>query len=190
MDIKRANISENDTDFRTSGCGSVCNQVVPPDPKVHKLATRSTCMKVWWISNKLVTPKSICLPTFCFYRESASQSDERQVYVGHNNTSVAFPTKIHPVIENAYTRSNFHSPISKSFNRPKPKLTLIVSELNTSLSSMEGVWQQYSAEGLSDQTIDFLESSWRLGILLHYKTGWRKWCSWCLSKKLIPFLQV
>ena len=56
MDIKKANISETDTGFRTSGCGSVCIQVVPADPKVHKLATGSTCMGGGCISNKLDSP--------------------------------------------------------------------------------------------------------------------------------------
>ena len=71
MDIKQTNISETDTGFRSSGCGSFCMQVVPPDPKVHKLATRSTCMDGGGISNTLDTPKSIRLPTFCSYRENA-----------------------------------------------------------------------------------------------------------------------
>ena len=178
MDIKQANISETDTGFRASGCGSVCIQVVPPDPKVRKLATKSTCIDDGCISNELDTTKSsIFLPTFCSYREGVSQSNEGQVYIDHNNTSVAFPTMVHPVTENVYIRSNFHSPISKSFDRPKPKPTHIVSESNISLSGMEGIRQQYSAEGLSDQTIDLLESSRRPSRLHHYKTGWRKWGS-------------
>ena len=77
MDIKQANISETYTGFRISG--SVYIQVVPPDPKVHKLATRSTCMDGGCISDKLVIPKSICLPTVSSYRESGSQSKEGQV---------------------------------------------------------------------------------------------------------------
>ena len=77
MDMKQANISETHAGFRTSG--SVCVQVVPPDPKVHKLATRSTCMDGGCISEKLVTSKSICLPTFCSYREGGGQSKEGQV---------------------------------------------------------------------------------------------------------------
>ena len=40
MNIKQANVSGTDTEFRTGGCGSVCIKVVPPDPKVQKLATR------------------------------------------------------------------------------------------------------------------------------------------------------
>ena len=145
MDIKQAVISETDTGFRISGCGSVSIQVVPPDPKVHKLATRSTCMDGECISNKLDTPKSICLPTI-----NVSQSNERQSYVDHNNTSVAFPAIVHTVIENVYTRSNFYSPISKYFDRPKPKPTPNASESNISFSSMEVPRQQYSAEGSSD----------------------------------------
>ena len=137
--------------------GPVCIQVVPPNPKVHKLATKSTCMDGGCISNKLETPKSIHLPTFCSYKKSVSQSNKGQVYVDRNNTSMAFPTMVHPVIENVYTRSSFHFPVSKSFDRPKPKPTPIVSESNISLSSMEGFWQQCSAEGLSDQTTDCLK---------------------------------
>ena len=152
----------------------------------EKLATRSTCMDDGCISNKLVTPKSICLPTFCSYRESTSQNNEGQVHVDHNNTSVAFPTMVHPVIENVYTRSNFHPPISKLFDRSKPNPTPIVTESNVSLSGMEGLRQQYSAESLSDQTTDLLERSRRPGTLHHYKTGWQKWCSWCLSGKIDP----
>ena len=80
------------------------------------------------------------------------------------------------------SRSNFHSPISKFFDRPEPNPTPIMSESSISLSSMKGLRQQYSAEDLSDQTIDLLESSQRPGTLHHYKTGWRKWGSLCLSR--------
>ena len=90
------------------------------------------------------------------------------MYIDHNNTSLAFLTMVHPVIEDVYTRSNFHSPISKSFDRPKPKQTPIESKSNVSLSCIEGLQQQYSAEGLSDQTTDLLESSQRPGTLHHY----------------------
>ena len=69
MDIKQVNISEIDRGFRTNECGSVYIQVVPPDPKVCKLATRSTCMDDECISNKLDTPKSIGLSTPCSFRE-------------------------------------------------------------------------------------------------------------------------
>ena len=93
---------------------------------------------------------------------------------------------VHPVIENFYTRFSFHSSISKSFDRPKPKPTPIVSESNISLSSMEGLRQHYCAEGLTDQLVDLLESSRTLGTLHHYKTGWWKECSRCLWKKIDP----
>ena len=117
-EIKQANISETDTRFRTSGCGSVCIRVAPRDHEVHKLATRSTFMDGGCISNKMDTPKSICFPSFCFYRQSVSQSNERQAYLDHNNTSVALPAMLHPVMRNVYTRTNFHSPISNlSTNR-------------------------------------------------------------------------
>ena len=76
MDIKQVNIFENESAFRTSGFRSVCIQVVPTDPKVHNLATRSTWMDGGCISNKLDTPKSIHIPSFCFCRENVSQSSE------------------------------------------------------------------------------------------------------------------
>ena len=78
-------------------------------------------------------------PTFCFYRDSVSQSNERQVYIDHNNTNLAFPTMLHPVIKDIYTRYNFYCPISKLFGRPKPGATPIVSESNINFSRMEGL---------------------------------------------------
>ena len=76
--------------------------------------------------------------------------------------------------------------MSKSFGRPKPEPTPVVSESSISLSSMKCFRQHYFTEGLSDQTIDLLESSQRLGTLHHYKTGWQRWSSWCFSRKIDP----
>ena len=121
MNIKQSNVSETDTGFRNSGCGSACIQVVPPDPKVHELTTRSMCMDGGCISNNLDPPKSIRLLIFCSYRETVNQDNEGQVYVDYNNTSVVFPNMVNPVIENLYTRSNIYSHIFKSFYRPKPE---------------------------------------------------------------------
>ena len=80
---------------------------------------------------------------------------------------------VHPVIENVYTRSNFHTPTFKSFDRPKPEPTPTVSESNISLSDMEGLRKKYSAESLLEQT-DLLENSQRLGTLHHHKMDRQK----------------
>ena len=123
------------------------------------------------IANKLDLPKAAPYPTFCSYRESVRQSNEGQVYVDYNNTSVAFSNLVHPAIENVYTRSNFHSLISKSFGRPKSEPTPIVSESNIGLSNMKGLRQQYFAKDLSEQATDLRESSRKTGTLHHYKMG-------------------
>ena len=69
MDLEQINVSETDTCPGTSGCGSVWIHVVSSDPKIHNLATRSTCMDSGYISNKLDKPKSIYLPIICSNRE-------------------------------------------------------------------------------------------------------------------------
>ena len=146
----------------------------------EKLATRSTCMDDGCISNKLVTPKSICLPTFCSYRESTSQNNDGQVHVDHNNTSVAYPTMAHPVIENVYTRSNFHSPISKSFDRSKPNPTPIVTESNVSLSGMEGLRQQLTCLKEAEDRAHYITTN----------RGGKSGVAGVFQEKLIPLLQV
>ena len=65
-----------DIGFRTIGCEPVCIEVVPPDPKAHKLATRCICMNGGCISNKLATSKSIRFSTFGSNGVSVSQSNE------------------------------------------------------------------------------------------------------------------
>ena len=67
------------------------------------------------ISNKLATSKSIPFPPTGSNGVSVSQSNEGQVYVDHNTTSVSFRTMVHPVFENVYTRFNFHFLIFKAF---------------------------------------------------------------------------
>ena len=41
------------------------------------------------------------------------------MYVDHCNAKVAFPTMIHPVIDNLFTKPNSYSPISKSLTDRK-----------------------------------------------------------------------
>ena len=138
------------------------------------------------ISNKMDTPKRIRLSTFCSYRDNVSQSNEAQVYVDYNNTSVASPTMVKPVIENVYIKSNIHSPICTIFWQTQTRTKTHCIRIKYWLDGMEGLRQQYSAEGLSDQTIDLLESIRRRDTLHHYKMGWRRWGSWCISRKIDP----
>ena len=141
MDIKEANISETDTGFRTNGCGFVFIQVVPLDPKVHKLTTISPCMDGGCILNKLDIPKSIRLSTLLLSGGrggwGVSQRNKGQMYVNHNDTSVAFLTMVHLVILNVCIRSSFHFLMSKCFDRPKSKRTPIVSESNMGFSGIK-----------------------------------------------------
>ena len=158
-------------------------------PKVHNLATRYTCMDGGCISNKVGTPKSIRFPTVCSYRESVNQSNERQVCIQHNNTSTAFPTMIHPVIENIETRYNFHSTISKYLlTRPNENQTLHLCENQTLALT---TWK-VSGNSILQKTYQTkqLICSQKPDTLHHYKTGWRMWSSWFLSKKLIFFMLV
>ena len=97
---------------------------------------------------------------------------------------------VYPVIDYVYTRSNLHCPISKSFDRPKPQPTPIVSESNISLSSMEDLRQQYSTEGLSDQIIDLLESSRRPAHCIITKCGGESGVAGVFLEKMIPFLHA
>lgn len=88
-------------------------------------------------------------------------------------------------VEDVYTRSNFSSPIFKSFDISEPKSTPLASEQYTCFSSMEGLGRQYFAV-LSGQTIELNKSRRRRGTLYPYKTGWHKWSSWCLLRKINP----
>ena len=97
---------------------------------------------------------------------------------------------VYPVIDYVYPRSNLHCPIFKSFDRPKPQPTPIVSESNISLSSMEDLRQQNSTEGLSDQIIDLLESSRRPAHCIITKWGGESGVAGVFLEKIIPFLHV
>lgn len=186
MDIEQNNFSESGSSHGASRCGSVCIQVVSSDTKVHKLATRSTCLDGRCISNKLGASKSLCLPTICSNRESSGQSDPRQKHSDNNNTGLAITNMVHSVTENEYSTSITNPTLTKPSDRPKRKTTSVMPKSHTSFGGLESLREQYTAEGLSGQTIELLESSRRQGTLYHYKTGWGKWSSWCLSRKVDP----
>ena len=67
------------------------------------------------ISNKLEKLKSTYSPPFSLIGSVLSKAIRDRCTL-----STIFPTMLHPVIEHLYTRSNFNSPISKSFDRHEP----------------------------------------------------------------------
>ena len=92
--VKQANISETDTRFRTSGCGSVCIQVVPPDAKMVDV------FQIKWTHRK-----AYAFLAFALIGRVLAKAMR-------DNTSVTLPTMLHSVMKNVSTRLNFHSSIS------------------------------------------------------------------------------
>ena len=164
--------------------GCVCGCVVPPDSKVDKLATRSTCMNGGCILNKLDTPKSIHLPTFYSYRESVSQNNEGQVNVDHSNTNVALPTIVHQVIENVYTRSNFHSRFPDLLTDPNQHP--LCQNQTLALAAWKVSGNSILQKAYQTKQFTCLEVAEDHARYIIFKTGWRKWGSFCLSRKTDP----
>ena len=192
MDIKQANISETYTGFRNSWCGSICIQVVPPDPKVDTLATRSTCVDGRCISNKKCCShlKAYAFRPFCSYRKSPSQTSERRAYVDHSNTSVAFPTMVHSVIENVYTRYNFHSPLSKSFDRLKPKQHPLCQNQTLVLAAWKASGNSFLQKAYQTKQLTCMKVAEDRAHCIITKQGSESGIAGVFQEKLIPFLQV
>ena len=160
---------------------------MPPDSKVHKLASRSACMDGGCISNELDTPKSIRLPTFCSYREGVSQSNGGQVYVDHNNTSVVF---VHPVIENVNTRSNFHSPISKFLTDPNQNQHPLCQNQTLALAAWKVSGNSILQKAYQTKQLTCLKVAKDRAYCIITKHGSESWVTGVFQEKLIPFLQV
>ena len=146
-------------------------------------------MDVGCISNKLDTPKSIRLPTFCSYRESVSQSNEGQVYMDHNNTSVAFPTMVHPVIENVYIRSNFHSPISSLLTDPSQNQHPSCQSQTLALSAWKVSGNCILQKAYQTKQLACLKVAEHQAHCIITKRGGESGVAGVYQEKLIPFLQ-
>ena len=115
------------------------------------------------------------------------------MYFDHNNTSVAFPIKVHQVIENVCTRSTFNFLISKSFDRLKTEPTPILLESNISLSGMEvlsiGIGNSILQTCYQTKKLTCLKVDQDRASCIIAKRGDKSWAAVAFHEKFIPYLQ-
>ena len=55
-----------------------------------------------------------------------------------------------------------------------------------SKTTLESIWRQHSAAGISEETLALLCTGWSTGTNSAYQTGWKWWSSWCQRRQVDP----
>ena len=69
-----------------------------------------------------------------------------------------------------------------------PQLRQPPAAVTTATGRMEGLRQQFTAQGIPPDTIKLILSSWRQKTNSNYNSAWRKWEQWCQERDVNPFL--
>ena len=90
--------------------------------------------------------------------------------------------------ETGSSRRSVDSTFSISYCEPRRVATSTMSKLDTKPTNMKNIniRQGISAQGLSSQTVAWLESSRRSGTQKHYKACWWKFSGSCQSREINP----
>ena len=76
---------------------------------------------------------------------------------------------------------------TQNSEKPKKYCPLIDGEELIDTSSLAGFRKTLLCEGISENASHIIVNFRRKGTLSNYESGWRKWGSWCLERKIDPF---
>ena len=99
---------------------------------------------------------------------------------------MASPTLVPTSASNVNQGSNKTPMLSSSANISKGTNTPIDTVRHPAISSLESIGEHRITNKLSKQAADLHVQAWRPGTRASYKSAWKRWSGWCISKQVNP----
>ena len=88
----------------------------------------------------------------------------------------------------APNRLSFVTPSSpRPSERPIQEKASPIATTPASVGCLEGLRCQHLAAGLSERSSKLILAGWSRGTNTTYQSGWKRWHSWCVERKVDPF---
>lgn len=185
VDARSSNISTTRKKITSKNrCGHVRFQDECTDAKIRVVETRQGCMEDRRLLDRLERHSSLHVPTVCNDRESVTKVYSRRSTSGTTGSTrmehtALVPSSIKIVGKRSHPVAKVNSSSKSSSQRQDPS-----AERNDGVSRLDHIKRQLDDKGISEQSARLIMASWRKGTEKQYSSAWKRWDSWCTTRKI------
>ena len=188
MDSQPGSILETLPKIRDSNSGFVCIKGSPPSDKICCMETRPLQYSDRCNGHNMASGSLLCLSPVLSDTSCAKQNSTRSSsHSDTNNTLLANTTVVSASVEHVSKKTNFDPNFNHTIAIASRESTSVSTKQNSRTSGLAGYRKGLSLQGLSDKATQLITESRRPGTLGNYESAWKKWSSWCDSRKVDPF---
>ena len=187
--IHGVDVGQNSVSGSDGKAGALHNRSVrittqQPAPMVCMLAARPLCHSDRCSPDAMAGRVRLCLPSVCASGQVPPEGQERQLLSGSDHTSVEHAALVPGVADGLPSPvTTGANAIEGSVQQSPPNAPATAA----TVSRLESLWANHSAEGISGRASTLILSGWSKGTNTTYESGWNKWRRWCLERGTNPF---
>ena len=171
---------------RISRSGSVCIPSLSPSEGLLFLEDGPVLQGNGCISTELEKSPGLCFSTIQSNRQSPKESSSGTSKHFVDNTSLASPSLVPKTFGDVYKKPNIIAEAGEFVKKHRESVSSSRIKQDPSVSSMDSLRKDLTAEGISTEAATLIIQARRSGTRSHYDSSWRKWASWCCSRKVDP----
>lgn len=164
----------------------VCISIKPSIGPIHKLETRSLEYGKRCLSTRLGKIEKLCVSTLFSDTKGVEQNSSRESRGASSDSPMGDTSLVSNPLTDVNRESNSDSRGPRSIAKSQQGSTSSYREQRSAISGLDNFRKQLISEGISKQASEIIAASRRGSTLSHYESGWRKWNSWCIERKIDP----
>ena len=167
-------------------CGPVYITSESSTTPVYQLETRPLSYRDRCSEDAMDQVEGLCVSSVCLDQQGPQEDSRGRINDSPDSPGLGVPAMVSSSAGYAGRLSN---PVTDS-QRPADRPIQPTSPFNnggpTSVSRLDTVRQGYAAEGVSSEAAQLLLSGWSKGTNTAYQSAWKRWVSWCITRKVDP----
>ena len=152
-----------------------------------ELAARSICHGNRCLPDYLEELSGVRISTLCPSWQVSSKDSSGGKHGGPSGPSVG-DTMVVSIPPPAPNRLPSIAPCSPGpSERPIREKATPIASTSAAVGRLESLRCQHLAAGLSERSSKLIRAGWSGGTNTTYQSGWKRWHSWCIKRKIDPF---
>ena len=165
----------------------VCNTSQSSVRPLRELAPRSICHGNRCLPDYLEELSGVRISTLCPSWQVSSKDASGGKHGGPSGPSVG-DTMVVSIPPPAPNRLSSVAPSSPGpSERPIREKAPPIASTSAAVGRLESLRGQHLAAGLSERSSKLIRTGWSGGTNTTYQSGWKRWHSWCIERKIDPF---
>ena len=165
---------------------SVCFSNLSQNETIYELEARSHECGNGCLCSELGQYVPICLSPFLPNRQNTEEGTETSYLDDNHNPSMGNSTLVPTSLGDVSQESNDTAKAEKSFDKPQGEHTPLDRKQLLETGSVVCIGESGTTTTISSTATSLIQSSKTEGTRKNYRSAWRKFSSWCLSRQIDP----